>query len=64
MAPLHSMINKPLLTRLGLYRLFMSNDRNLGFPFSPFAAIPDNVDMLSAGNHLEEKKPVERTRIL
>jgi len=35
----------------------MSSDWNFDFPFSPFDAIPDRVDMLSAGNHLEETDP-------
>jgi hypothetical protein len=35
----------------------MSSDWNFDFPFSPFDAIPDRVDMLSAGNHLDETDP-------
>lgn len=42
---------------LTLYKLFMSSDWNFDFPFSPFDAIPDRVDMLSAGNHLDETDP-------
>lgn len=49
-SPLHS-----------LYKLLMSNDWNLDFPFSPFDASPDRVDMLSAGNHLVLIRPKERT---
>jgi len=35
----------------------MSNDWNLDFPFSPLASIPDDADMLSPGNHLDQKDP-------
>lgn len=48
---------KCVLTLLALYKLFMSNDWNFDFPFSPLFGTPDNVDMLSAGNHLEENNP-------
>lgn len=46
------------LTLLTLYKLFISNDWNFGFVFSPLEACPDKVDMLSARNHLDLQDPV------
>lgn len=45
--------NQLILTLLFLYKLFISSDWNFGLVFSPLEAVPDNVDMLSARNHLD-----------
>lgn len=46
-----------VLTLLTLIKLTISKDWNFCFPFSPLEVTPEDVDMLSARNHLDLQDP-------